>query len=166
MDNIGPVILDDEIIATMKDMKDGKTAEVDNIPVDLLKCLQEEGLRENCLVQWPEEFMKTKMGNTAERREESGLEDLWIMFKKTLLKAAEKVCGKQKCDQAKKKARWWNIEVQEAKHHNKDEIGSAAKDSQLWWYGHLNGMDESRYPKRVFEARPDYMEGQPPVRLP
>ncbi|KAF2891309.1 hypothetical protein ILUMI_14864, partial [Ignelater luminosus] len=59
MDDIGPVILDDEIIARMKDMKDGKTAEVDNIPVDLLKCLKEEGLRENCLVQWSEEFMKT-----------------------------------------------------------------------------------------------------------
>ncbi|KAF2898677.1 hypothetical protein ILUMI_07498 [Ignelater luminosus] len=27
------------------------------------------------------------------------------------------------------------------------------KDNQLRWYGHLNRMDESRYPKRVFEAR-------------
>ncbi|KAF2892903.1 hypothetical protein ILUMI_13270 [Ignelater luminosus] len=27
------------------------------------------------------------------------------------------------------------------------------KDSQIRWYSHLNGMDESRYPKGVFEAR-------------
>ncbi|KAF2884714.1 hypothetical protein ILUMI_21440 [Ignelater luminosus] len=46
MDNIGPVILKDKIIAAVKDMKDGKAAGVDGIPMDLLKFLQEEGLRQ------------------------------------------------------------------------------------------------------------------------
>ncbi|KAF2895332.1 hypothetical protein ILUMI_10841 [Ignelater luminosus] len=43
VDNIGPVILKDEIIAAMRDMKDGKAASVDGISVYLLKCLQQEG---------------------------------------------------------------------------------------------------------------------------
>ncbi|KAF2882684.1 hypothetical protein ILUMI_23486 [Ignelater luminosus] len=44
---------------------------------------------------------------------ESDMEDLWIMFKKPLLEAAEDVCGNQKCSQPKKKTRWWKTKVQE-----------------------------------------------------
>ncbi|KAF2903181.1 hypothetical protein ILUMI_03002 [Ignelater luminosus] len=37
--------------------------------------------------------VEQKIGNNAARREESDLEDLWIVFKETLLEVAEAVCG-------------------------------------------------------------------------
>ncbi|KAF2885922.1 hypothetical protein ILUMI_20251 [Ignelater luminosus] len=59
-------------------------------------------------------LVEQKIGNSAARREEGDLEDLWITFKETLLEAAEEVCVKQKCGQPKKKTRWWSTKVQEA----------------------------------------------------
>ena len=68
-DSIGNQILREEVEQALKDMKNGKKPGVDSIPVEMIKCLQEEGMKYLTALcceiydtgEWPEDFLKTEM---------------------------------------------------------------------------------------------------------
>src|SRR5688572_24922649 len=66
-DQKGPDIMSDEIYAAIRNMKNGKSTGIDEIPAELLKMLEGEALKriaEICIVIyntgiWPEDFATT-----------------------------------------------------------------------------------------------------------
>ena len=68
-EDLGPKILKEEVRLAMKEMKNGKAVGIDEIPIELLRCMGEEGLEEivklcNSIYirgEWPKDFVKTVM---------------------------------------------------------------------------------------------------------
>src|SRR6266576_1795586 len=68
-DEIGPEILKEEVILAIKEMKNGKAVGIDEIPIEVLKCLDDRGIQEIVKLcnriyttgEWPKDFVRTVM---------------------------------------------------------------------------------------------------------
>src|SRR6266550_6007049 len=68
-DEIGPEILKEEVFLAMKEMKNGKAVGIDEIPIEVLKCLDDRGIQEIVKLcnriyateEWPKDFVRTVM---------------------------------------------------------------------------------------------------------
>src|SRR6266576_1552451 len=79
-DEIEPEILKEEVILAMKEMKNGKEVGTDEIPIEVLKCLDDRGIQEIVKLcnriyttgEWPKDFVRTVMIPIPKKNREQG----------------------------------------------------------------------------------------------
>jgi hypothetical protein len=123
------------LVATIRDERseDFRKRAVNKIKIDN-EIIRSYKLKEKEIADRYEEIVGGELEEVQGNTDNMGLEELWRIFKETILEAAKRVCGKSRRNKFKKQTAWWS-----------EEIKQQVKTKKEKWQAYISNQTESNY---------------------